>query len=141
VLERQVTLPARREDVWEALTEPAQVASWFGAEVEWELRPGGVARFATTDGGPARAGVIEDVAVAEILRFRWWPVEEADEPASEVTYRLEDVPDGTRLTVTEQPLGATLRASASASPARATAWDFRFLGLVLHMGARLAVCV
>ncbi|HSS11678.1 MAG TPA: SRPBCC domain-containing protein, partial [Acidimicrobiales bacterium] len=122
----------------------AQVRAWFGAEVEWELRPGGAARFAPTDGGLGRTGVIEAVTAAEILRFRWWPVERErvegdDEPASEVTYTLEDVPDGTRLTVTEQPLGAS--ASASMGAIEVSPWDFRMLGLLLHAGARLPICV
>jgi uncharacterized protein YndB with AHSA1/START domain len=136
VLERQVTLPARREDVWAALTEPSQVRAWFGADVEWELRPGGAARFTTTDGPGGRAGIVEAVTAAHTLRFRWWPVEEDGEPASQVTYTLEDVPDGTKLTVTEQPLTPTASVNAAVSQ-----WDFRMLGLLVYVSARVSVCV
>src|SRR6516165_5991655 len=142
VLERQVTLPASREDVWTALTDPAEVKRWFGADVEWELRPGGAARFSSLEDETSRAGVVEAVTPAETLRYRWWPEdgrEDESEPASEVTYTLEDVPDGTRLTVTEQPLapGASVaRAATPAGPATAGAagawlcpWDFRVLAL------------
>jgi uncharacterized protein YndB with AHSA1/START domain len=135
MVERQVTLPAPREDVWTAITDPAQVESWFEAEVEWELRPGGPAEFSEPD-GTRRTGTIVTVQEGEVLRFRWWPTDDSEgEPASEVTYTLEEVPEGTRLTVTEEPLE---RAVASASVSR---WDFRLLGLMVQSEARLAVHV
>ena len=148
VLERQVTLPASREDVWAALTEPAQVRAWFGAEVEWELRPGGAAHFASTDAEGAKAGVVEAVTPAETLRYRWWPIEDLGEPESEVTYTLEDVPEGTRLTVTEQPLApaapvasiASAASMATETGASVSPWDFRVLGLFVYVAARLSVC-
>jgi uncharacterized protein YndB with AHSA1/START domain len=153
VLERQVTLPASREDVWNALTDPTQVKTWFGADVEWELRPGGAARFSSLEDETARAGVVEAVTPAETLRYRWWPEDgpEAEiEPASEVTYTLEDVPDGTRLTVTEEPL--TPRASVARAATLAGTvtgggpgaglcpWDFRVLALFVAVVARVSVC-
>ena len=170
MLERQVTLPASREDVWTALTDPAQVKTWFGADVEWELRPGGAARFSSLEDETSRAGVVEAVTPAETLRYRWWPEdgpEDEMEAASEVTYTLEDVPDGTRLTVTEQPLtpGATVASTASpvstasavstASPVATMTsvgipsagaagawlgpWDFRMLALFVAVAARVPV--
>jgi uncharacterized protein YndB with AHSA1/START domain len=152
VLERQVTLPASREDVWNALTDPTQVKTWFGADVEWELRPGGRARFSSLEEQRVRAGVVEAVTPAESLRYRWWPEDETEheiEPASEVTYTLEDVPDGTRLTVTEQPLtpGASLASSrtprgtaSAAAGAWLCPWDFRVLALFVAVAARVSVC-
>lgn len=148
VTEREVTLPASREDVWAALTDPARVRTWFGADVEWDLRPGGPARFSSTEGDGVKAGVVEVVIPAETLRYRWWPIEDAAEPASEVTYTLEDAPDGTRLTVTEEPLGpevsaARLRAQASATSAVGLAvspWDFRVVALFVCVAARVLVC-
>ena len=152
MLEREVTLPASREDVWTALTDPAQVRTWFGADVEWELRPGGAARFSSLEDETSRAGVVEAVTPAETLRYRWWPEdgpEDEMEAASEVTYTLEDVPDGTRLTVTEQPLtpgasdastGAPVdSASAGAAGACLDPWDFRVLGLFVAVAARVSV--
>jgi uncharacterized protein YndB with AHSA1/START domain len=153
MIERQVILPASREDVWDALTAPERLRAWFGAQVDWELRPGGTARF-RTDEGSDRAGVVDTVTANRILRFRWWPAEDADEPESEVTYTLEDVPEGTRLTVTESPAeppetaGTQAQAQASASAsASATAangcdaWDLRLLGLWLQAVARVPAAV
>jgi uncharacterized protein YndB with AHSA1/START domain len=138
MVERQVTLPAPPDDVWTALTDPAEIGNWFEAEVEWDLRPGGAARFSRPD-GTQRAGTIVTVREGEVLRFRWWPTapmtgaDEAAEPASEVTYTLEEVAEGTRLTVTEEPL------AGAAASAVVSGWDFRILGLMLRSEARLVV--
>ena len=40
-IERVITLPGSPERVWKALTEPAQLARWFGNRVEVDLRVGG----------------------------------------------------------------------------------------------------
>jgi uncharacterized protein YndB with AHSA1/START domain len=149
IVERQVTLPASRQDVWEALTEPRRVAAWFGARVEWDLHPGGIASFHDEDGS-RRAGVIDTVAAGQILRFRWWP-DGRRGPESEVTYTLEDVPDGTRLTVREAPTAATTDAptggTAGAKACALTAgsghgqWDLRLIGLWLQAVARVPATV
>jgi uncharacterized protein YndB with AHSA1/START domain len=149
MVERQVTLPVPRQDVWEALTEPGRVAAWFGAHVEWDLHPGGIARFRDEDGSQ-REGVIDTVAAGQILRFRWWP-DGSGGPESEVTYTLEDVPDGTRLTVTEAPT-ATPAETPTEAPAGAKAcaiaggsehgqWDLRLVGLWLQAVARVPATV
>jgi uncharacterized protein YndB with AHSA1/START domain len=138
MVERHITLPAPRQDVWDALTEPDRVAAWFGGQVEWDLQPGGAARFHDEDGSE-RAGVIDTVATGHVLRFRWWPHGD-DGPESEVTYTLEDVPDGTRLTVTEaptEPLVSATNATVSGQQAEHGAWDLRLTGLWLQAIARV----
>lgn len=112
MLVRQVVVPASPEELWNALTEPDSLEAWFGARVDWDLRPGGSARFVGDD-GTVRGGVVEAVRRARYLRFRWWPEADPDglpgpsgwaepEGGSEVTYDLEADGEGTRLTVTEQ---------------------------------------
>jgi uncharacterized protein YndB with AHSA1/START domain len=145
MVERQLTLPAPRQDVWEALTVPDRVAAWFGARVEWDLQPGGTARFHDED-GTERRGVIDTVAAGQTLRFRWWP-DGSQATESEVTYTLEDVPDGTRLTVTEAPTAAPNEAAPGPSACalagrsgptcqnRPLRWDLRLVGLWLQAGA------
>ena len=41
MIRRQVVMPVTPERLWEALTDPDQLAGWFGARVEWDLRTGG----------------------------------------------------------------------------------------------------
>ena len=34
MIRREIVLPARREDVWEALTDPERLADWFANDVD-----------------------------------------------------------------------------------------------------------
>lgn len=122
MLERHIVIPASPQQLWDALTDPALVGEWFGSDVEWELRPGGPARFREEDGS-VRRGMVESVFPCRHLSFRWWPEDDGDNAASRVTYTLDPDEEGTRLTVTEQPV----RASASSPLAGLswTGWDTR----------------
>ncbi len=144
MIRRQVVMPVSPERLWAALTDPDQMSGWFGARVEWRLEPGAPARFRGDD-GTWRAGRVDAVRPGRHLRFRWWPAEpDADpatgpsgrsdgaEAASEVSFVLEPVPDGTRLTIQERRLDtwpAAGRAEARAGRTETgrnagwTAWD------------------
>ena len=54
MIRRQLVIPVGAEQLWDALTDPDQVESWFGARVEWELRDGAPARFWGDDRNGAR---------------------------------------------------------------------------------------
>ncbi len=99
---RQIAFPVDVDRLWELLTDPSSVATWFGSTVEWELAPGGEIRFADGEDG-VRSGRVESVTPPRQLRFQWWP-EDNDTEISEVTYHLESIEDGTQLTITEEPL-------------------------------------
>jgi uncharacterized protein YndB with AHSA1/START domain len=122
MLERQVVIPASPEQLWDALTEPESVAAWFGSEVQWDLRPGGPARFLEADGS-VRRGVVESVFPVRHLSFRWWREDrDGGSDASRVTYTLEPEDEGTRLTVTEQPVARPV-ASVGVIDGSATSWS------------------
>ena len=99
---RQIAFPVHVDRLWELLTDPSWVATWFGSTVEWELAPGGEIRFAAGEDG-ALTGRVESVDPPHQLRFQWWP-EDRDTEISEVTYHLASTEDGTQLTITEEPL-------------------------------------
>jgi len=109
-LERSVDLPASPPKVWDALTDAGMLSEWFGGEVvELDARPGG--RFALrTEDGRLRRALVETVEQPRLLVFRWLPIEQLPDGAVEpiphtaVTIRLDEMPDGTRLTVTEDIL-------------------------------------
>jgi uncharacterized protein YndB with AHSA1/START domain len=86
---RDITLPVEPDEAWEALTDPELLAEWLGAD---------------------REAVLEEAEPGERLVFWWW---EADEPGSRVELRLVAVPDGTRVTVTEAPVGPFALAGAA----------------------------
>lgn len=127
---REVELPAGTEQVWEALTDPDQVAGWFGAEVTWELRRGAPARF-TGDDGRVRHGEVDEVEPGRRLAYRWWPLDgDGRGPASAVRYELEAVPGGTRLVISETPLVARGSGAPTASLSVTwSPWDARVVGL------------
>ena len=105
---REIVLSVPPAEVWRALTEAEALAEWFANEAELEVRPGGSGRFRWADGSE-RFAAVELVEREQALGFRW-----ADEHgrASEVRLELEAVPEGTRLTVTEAPVGPEARALA-----------------------------
>ncbi len=139
MLERQVLIPTGPQRLWEALTDPERVSTWLGAKVEWDLIPGGRARF-TTDDGDLRHGQVEEVEPARHLRFRWWPEGEHADATSEVTYDLEPEDEGTRLTVTERPVpNGSVAISATGFTGKASAswtgWDTRLVSIWGRMTA------
>jgi uncharacterized protein YndB with AHSA1/START domain len=85
---RDITIDGDPDEVWEALTDPELMAEWLGTE---------------------REAVLEEAERAERLVFWWW---EEDEPGSRVELRLVAVPEGTRVTVTEAPVGPFALAAA-----------------------------
>jgi uncharacterized protein YndB with AHSA1/START domain len=93
MIRKEIVLPAPREEVWEALTDPERLEDWFANDVDVDLRPGGGASFRWGNGEERRATFIE-VDPERRLVFEW-------EDEGEVEFTLDDDADGTRLTVVE----------------------------------------
>jgi uncharacterized protein YndB with AHSA1/START domain len=73
--------------VWRAVTEPAELAHWFPAAVEAELRPGAPMRFTFPDEAPVDndwEGEVLEVDEPRVFMFRW----DTD------VVRIELIPDG-----------------------------------------------
>jgi len=102
-----VVLPAEPDEVWSTLTTPEELSVWLGEVVELELEPGG--SLVVREAGSTRRGVVETSEPGRILSFRWRRLAGAGVSlevggASRVTFVLEADPEGTRLTVTEEPV-------------------------------------
>jgi uncharacterized protein YndB with AHSA1/START domain len=93
MIRREIVLPAPREEVWEALTEPERLADWFANDVDLDLRPGGGASFRWSN-GEERSAIVTEVDPERRLAFEW-------DDEGEVAFTLDDDVDGTRLTVVE----------------------------------------
>jgi uncharacterized protein YndB with AHSA1/START domain len=104
-VKREVVLAAELDDVWAALTEPERLAEWFANEAELDAVPGGAGRFRWAD-GTEREAVVEEVEEGRLLILRWG--ENADDE-SRVEIALDEVEDGTRVSVTETALGPLAR--------------------------------
>ena len=93
MIRREIVLPAPREEVWEALTDPDRLADWFANDVDFDLRPGGGASFRWSN-GEERSATVTEIDPERRLAFEW-------EDEGEVEFTLADDVDGTRLTVVE----------------------------------------
>jgi uncharacterized protein YndB with AHSA1/START domain len=129
-IEKTVTLRAPVSRVWRALTDAAEFGTWFGVELDQPFAEGRTIKgtFGALDEAkilehqramglapskirvPAGGAVfctVERLEPERYFSFRWNPYgidAEADldhEPTTLVEFRLEPVPEGTRLRITE----------------------------------------
>jgi uncharacterized protein YndB with AHSA1/START domain len=96
-------LPAPRELVWRAFTDPAALAAWFwppSFDTTARVEPvtGGEVRIAAADGRMGLSGRVESVEPGRRLGFTWtW---DGDDEETFVTVALADADPGTELTLT-----------------------------------------
>jgi uncharacterized protein YndB with AHSA1/START domain len=99
-------IPVPRERVWAAITQPEQLAHWFEPEPYIDLRVGGGIRM----GSAHPTGEITVVDPPHRFAFLWYAAPEAGSdhslPVTQtahtlVTFTLEEVAEGTRLTFVE----------------------------------------
>jgi uncharacterized protein YndB with AHSA1/START domain len=119
---RAITLPVPRDRAWRAVTE--ELDAWLADEVDLDPREGGEVTVRWND-GRTRTGVVEEVAEERRLSFRWRGDADAE---SLVEFTLDDVEDGTRVTVLEAPVEAIADGSARLAPT-ASAWGPRMSAL------------
>ncbi len=96
VLEKTLELNAPRERVWKAITDPAELAIWFGDEAELDLRPGGDGAMSWEEHGRYAMRVV-DVDAPRRLVWNWVHepgVAFEDAPATRVEWTLESRADG-----------------------------------------------
>jgi uncharacterized protein YndB with AHSA1/START domain len=109
-IEKTIVLRAPRAEVWRAITTAEDFGAWFGARFTSAFKP------ATTVSGrittPGYDHLLIDIMIERmddqrLFSYRWHPhavdaaVDYSKEPTTLVEFRLEDVPDGTRLTIVE----------------------------------------
>jgi uncharacterized protein YndB with AHSA1/START domain len=99
-IERQMTFPAPREDVWAAITQPEQISKWFGTQAELDLRAGGEGVFRWND-IEVRV-TVEEVSPPSRFSYRWEPSQTpSGGPTTLVEFELEEIAGGTRLSLVE----------------------------------------
>jgi uncharacterized protein YndB with AHSA1/START domain len=107
-IQKTMVLRAPRARVWRALTDPAQFGEWFGVKVEDPFTAGRRVRGPVTTPEYSHLTFeidIERMEPERLFSWRWQPGGDPDidpaEPTTLVVFELEEVPEGTRLTVTE----------------------------------------
>jgi len=109
-IEKEIVLRAPRSRVWRALADADEFGTWFGMKIEGTFAPGERIRGQmTTD---AHEHVIIEMAIERMdpesrMSYRWHPyavqpgVDYSSEATTLVEFQLEEVAEGTRLTVVE----------------------------------------
>lgn len=123
-IEKTATLKAPLAKVWKAISDSSAFGTWFGMTIdgpfiEGKTVVGAIAKTQVDDEiakhqepyvGMRCELRIERIAPLECFAFRWHPGAEPDmgpdAPTTLVTFELEEVPGGTRLTITESGFSA-----------------------------------
>ena len=107
---RTILLRAPRARVWRALTDAREFGTWFGVKVDGTFAFGARMRGAITHKGYEHLTweiTIERMEPERLFSWRWHPaavepgVDYGAEPTTLVEFTLEEVSEGTRLTMTE----------------------------------------
>ena len=132
-IDRTIDIQAPPERVWRALTDAAELSSWFKVEIEGPIAPG--AEIWMTSLMPGHEGTRFPVRIVELTpprRMVWqWPPGEVDpgadysrDPRTTVTFTLEPSTQGTRLTLSETGFDAiSLERRAKAFADNSQGWS------------------
>jgi uncharacterized protein YndB with AHSA1/START domain len=110
-IEKVSILRAPRSRVWRAIADSGEFGAWFGVKFDRPFAPGAHMRGQITNppeyAGTAFTFLVERVEPEHLFSYRWHPyavdpaVDYSAEPMTLVEFRLDEVPEGTRLTVVE----------------------------------------
>ena len=107
---KRIVLRAPRSRVWRALSDAGEFGAWFKIRFDAPFAEGARVQGRLTEPGYEGALVdffVERLQPETLFSYRWHPfsvdpaVDYAAEPLTLVEFRLEEVPGGTALTVTE----------------------------------------
>jgi uncharacterized protein YndB with AHSA1/START domain len=152
--EKTIDLRAPRRRVWQAISTPEEFGTWFGLgdplELEGRFEPG--AKITGTwivEGKRVTEPfcTIERVEPEQLLVFSWVPYEvppgedHAKHPTTRIEMRLEEIPIGTRLTISESGFAALPADKQYKRDQNATGWDVQGRAIASHLLGRIEVKV
>ena len=106
-IHKTTIIRAPRSKVWRALTDSQQFGQWFQARIEGPFTVGQRTEGPITYPGYEHLrfeAVIEQMEPERLFSWRWQPGGDPIDPSQPMTlvvFELDEVPEGTRLTVTE----------------------------------------
>lgn len=145
-IEKQIELKAPVSRVWRALTDYREFGEWFRVRIEGPFVPGQVSRGQVTYPGYEHLrweAVVQKLEPERLFSFTWHPYavdsghDYSNETPTLVEFRLEQIPGGTRLTVTESgfdKLPAERRAEAFRM--NAEGWGTQLKNIESHVARR-----
>lgn len=109
-IEQKILLRLPLARVWRALTDAEEFGEWFGVKLAGAFAPGTAVKGTITEEGYEGLRfemVIDRIEPQRLFSWRWHPyaidpeVDYSDEPPTGVVCKLEEVADGTLLTLAE----------------------------------------
>ena len=109
-IEKEIIMRAPRSRVWKAISDSEEFGKWFGVKMHDAFKPGAIARGAILVPGYEHLTLevhIERMDAEHLFSYRWHPYavdpkqDYSSEPMTLVEFVLEEIAEGTRLTVTE----------------------------------------
>jgi uncharacterized protein YndB with AHSA1/START domain len=119
-VEREITIAASPETVWELLTDPEQAGRWMGLGAVFDLRPGGGYQVEVLPGNIARGEFVEIDPPRRLVHTWGWEGGKHGVPPGSSTIEYELIPsgEGTLLRFTHRDLP-----SAEAAASHGHGWD------------------
>ena len=143
-IERRVLIRAPRGRVWRAITKIEEFSKWFGVDAEGEFTPGARLRMTSTMAeckGEVFYINVEEMTPERVFSWRWHPgmaqpnVDYSREPTTLVEFRLEEVADGTLVTVVETGFDKiSLTRRAKVFEENEGGWKYQMAALEQYVG-------
>lgn len=144
-IEKRIRLRHPRSRVWRALTDSEEFGRWFGAVFGAPFTPGARLSGRVTQPGYEHMTmdvVIERMEPERLFSWRWHPgaaepgEDLSHEPTTLVVFELEELPDGTLLTVVETGFDQIpLARRAKAFRENDEGWAEQMQAIDAHLGA------
>ena len=109
-IEKRIELNAPLARVWRALTDHREFGQWFRVAIDAPFEPGQPSHGHILHPGYEHVewnATVQEMQPERLFSFTWHPyaiepgVDYSSEPATLVEFRLEAIPDGTLLVITE----------------------------------------
>lgn len=143
-IQKQVLLRVPPARVWRALADAQEFGSWFGVELAGAFTLGGRVGGRVTSPGYEHLTMeleVERMEPERVLAWRWHPgapdrgQEVSNEPTTLVVFELEEVPEGTLLTVTESGFDSIPpERRAAAYRDNEQGWEQQMQAIARHVG-------
>jgi uncharacterized protein YndB with AHSA1/START domain len=143
---KEIILKAPRARVWKAISDPQEFGAWFKVDMTGvKFEPGQPVHAKMTypgyEGMPFEM-VIDRIEPGRLFSFRWHPYgidpnyDYSDEPMTLIEFELEEVAEGTRLTVTESGFDSIpLARRAEAFRMDSQGWEQQLHNIEAHVSA------
>jgi uncharacterized protein YndB with AHSA1/START domain len=123
IVERELSIAASPETVWDFLVDPNKATRWMGQRAEFEAKPGGLYRCEVIPGHTARGEFVElDPPHRLVFTWGWEAGEQGDHAvppgSSTIEIELTADGDGTQLRFVHRDLP-----NAEATDSHAHGWD------------------